>query len=46
MKFSTEWLRKCDMLLRLPGKSAGADREVALAVELDIPIYLSFSVLP
>ncbi len=36
-----EWLTCCDAVLRLPGESAGADREVALAKSLDIPVYES-----
>lgn len=34
-----EWLRACDAVLRLAGDSAGADREVALAIELKIPVF-------
>lgn len=33
------WLRRCDALLRLPGESRGADREVALAGELGLPVF-------
>lgn len=33
-----EWVKVCDVLLRLPGESAGADREVELAEELEIPV--------
>jgi hypothetical protein len=32
------FLPHCDILLRLPGESAGADREVALAHKLRIPV--------
>jgi hypothetical protein len=32
-------LGRCDALLRLPGKSPGADREVALALEKGIPVF-------
>lgn len=32
---------KCDALLRLDGESKGADKEVALAKELGIPIFYS-----
>lgn len=36
-----EWLKACDALLRLPGESAGADREVeaalALGMVFDVP---------
>ena len=37
--YDIEWLIKCDALLRLPGDSKGADAEVALALELDIPVF-------
>lgn len=33
------WVRKCDAVLRLPGHSPGADREVALAEELGLPVF-------
>src|SRR5712691_3429327 len=32
-------IRHCDALLRMPGESPGADREVALAEELGIPVF-------
>ena len=32
------WLAVCDVLLRLPGVSRGADHEVELAKELGIPV--------
>lgn len=34
-----EWLRACQGLLRLPGDSAGADREVAEAMRLGLPVF-------
>jgi hypothetical protein len=33
------WVTKCDGLYRLPGDSPGADREVAKADELGIPVF-------
>lgn len=33
-----EWVKSCDILVRLPGESAGADKEVALAKELGITV--------
>lgn len=33
------WVSKADAVLRLPGESPGADREVALAYRLDIPVF-------
>lgn len=35
------WLRFCNALLRLPGDSAGADKEEALARSLGLPVYYS-----
>lgn len=34
-------LKRCDCLVRLPGHSPGADREVELAKTLGMPIYHS-----
>lgn len=39
MKIDLEWLKTCDCLLRLPGKSDGADREVAFAIQNQIQIF-------
>jgi hypothetical protein len=39
MELDMAWLRRCDAVLRLPGESSGADREVALAAGLDMPVY-------
>ena len=36
-----EWVAACDVLLRLPGASAGADGEVVHAVTLGIPVVYS-----
>ena len=33
------YLSRCDALLRLPGESPGADREVAFARGLGIPVF-------
>lgn len=41
MRLDAEWLRCSDVVLRLPGESAGADREAALARELGIPVLPS-----
>lgn len=32
-------LRRCDALLRLPGKSSGADQEAANAVDMGLPVF-------
>lgn len=34
-----EWVGRCDVLVRLPGESPGADREVARARELGRPVF-------
>ena len=39
------WVSVCDALVRLPGASEGADREVALAKKLGLPVYTLAEVL-
>lgn len=39
-------LEHCDGVLRLPGASAGADNDVALAHRRGIPVYTSVTELP
>ncbi len=34
------WLLKCDALIRLPGESLGADKEVELAMQHGTPVYI------
>jgi hypothetical protein len=41
MTLDFAWVRRCHALLRLPGASSGADREVALARELGLPVFHS-----
>ncbi len=41
LAWDLEWLTSCDAVVRLPGKSHGADLEVALAHKLDLPVYSS-----
>lgn len=36
-----EWVEQCDALLRIPGESKGADREVMHAIKHGIPVYTS-----
>ena len=43
MDMCFEWLDVCDCLIRLPGDSPGADREVSYMLEKEKPVYLSFS---
>lgn len=37
--YDMQWLEKCDCVVRLPGASSGADKEVARARGLDIPVH-------
>lgn len=39
IKQDLEWLEICELLVRLPGESLGADAEVRRAIELSIPVY-------
>lgn len=39
LAFDVEWIRRCDALLRMPGESSGADREVAFAIQIGIPVF-------
>jgi len=41
MRLDFDWLEQCEVLLRLPGESSGADREVELANVLGIPVFTS-----
>lgn len=34
-----DWIAKCDVLIRLPGESTGADQECELAAKLGIPAF-------
>lgn len=39
MTWCLAWLAKCDAVLRLPGESSGADREVVEATRLGLPVF-------
>lgn len=41
MMLDFAYLNDCDGLLRFPGESKGADREVKVALELKIPVFYS-----
>jgi hypothetical protein len=43
--YDKEWIRSCDALLRLPGRSRGATREVRWANKLSIPVFYSYEEL-
>jgi hypothetical protein len=40
MQIDLEWVRRSDVIVRVPGQSSGADREVELARELGIPVFV------
>ena len=39
MALDLAWLSVCHALVRLPGESSGADREVAEAIKLGTPVF-------
>ncbi len=39
-------LQHCDAVLRLPGESAGADKDVEIALERGLPVYRSLEEIP
>jgi hypothetical protein len=39
------WVQVCHVLLRIGGESSGADKEVELAMELQIPVFYSIEQL-
>ena len=45
LKLDIEFLKVCDCILRLPGKSPGADRELKISKDLDIPVFYSLKEL-
>lgn len=45
MKFDFVWLERTDVLLRLPGVSPGADREVKRMEELGRPVFHTLDAL-
>ena len=45
LEYDLQWLAVCDCLLRIPGKSTGADKEVKFAIARGIPVYYSIDEL-
>jgi hypothetical protein len=45
LQLDEKWLAVCDCLVRLPGESKGADREVAFCQKNNIPVYLGMEAL-
>ena len=46
MKIDTAIVKRCDALLRVNGKSIGADMEVTVALDAGIPVYYSLEEIP
>lgn len=46
MKQDFDWLESCDAILRLSGKSVGADLEVSRAKELNLFVFNSLNEVP
>lgn len=46
MQQDETWLNCCDAILRISGESAGADREVAKAIESGMIVYYSVFDIP
>lgn len=40
LEWDLQFIRKCDAVVRLAGESEGADREVALAKKLGLPLFI------
>lgn len=45
MELDFEWLKVCDALLRIPGHSPGADREIEFAKQNSIPVFYNITEL-
>jgi hypothetical protein len=45
MAYDLDWVTRCDALVRLPGVSPGADREVAQAQKYGIPVFTPMQAL-
>lgn len=45
MRLDLAWIARCHGLLRIPGESPGADREVAEARQLGMPVFESVAQL-
>jgi len=45
LEYDNQWIPCCDAVLRMPGESSGADKEVALALSLGIPVFTSLLML-
>jgi len=43
LNYDFEWVVVCDVLLRLPGESNGAEKEIVVATQNSIPVLLSMA---
>lgn len=43
LTYDFAWIERCDALLRMPGASPGAEREVAFAKKLGIPVFTNIN---
>jgi hypothetical protein len=43
LAYDMEWLKVCDVVLRLPGESSGADKECDEAKSLGIPVFYTMA---
>jgi hypothetical protein len=41
LELDNEWIPACDCILRLPGDSSGADKEIKLAESLGLPVFFT-----
>lgn len=41
LAYDLAWLERCDAVLRIPGESPGADREVARAKQIGLPTFFT-----
>lgn len=44
LELHLEWVNVCDALIRLPGESKGADREVEYAQHIHKPVFFSVNI--
>lgn len=45
LEYDIEWLKQCDIILRLNGESDGADYEVTVAEHRDMPVFYTIEEL-
>lgn len=45
LELDNQFIPCCDAVLRIPGESSGADKEVELAISLNIPVFFTIDEL-